>query len=226
MEEKQNQNQNKKGKYISADEMISKMKIAFGNAKLPTILPELEKLGYSKEKLNGFMEKLTELEELSQNQKKEYAEQYAETEKFNKKRQEIDERYRRHLSLCKILFKGDLKAHTVLDLNVRRKNAYAAWFQQVSNFYGQLLSNAELLTKVGTINIQPTDLEAQKAALTALSTLKESQKKETSEAQKATEIRDEALDALYPIYAELVAYAKVLFHDDQTLEALGIIVKR
>ena len=216
----------KKSLYISTDEMISKMRIAFSNAKLPEILPQLQTLGYTEEKLNTYLQKVAELEQLMQNQKKEYAEQYAETEKFNQKRQEIDELYRRHIAFCKILFKGNVKAISVLELNAGRKNAYASWHQQVSNFYGQLLGNSDFLAKVGTINITQTDLEAQKTALQELSTLKENQKKEAGEAQKATEIRDEALDKLYPIYTELVAYAKVLFQDDQTLEALGIVVKR
>ncbi|GIM58579.1 hypothetical protein [Capnocytophaga canimorsus] len=216
----------KKSLYISTDEMISKMRIAFSNAKLPEILPQLQTLGYTEEKLNTYLQKVAELEQLMQNQKKEYAEQYAETEKFNQKRQEIDELYRRHIAFCKILFKGNVKAISVLELNAGRKNAYASWHQQVSNFYGQLLGNSDFLAKVGTINITQTDLEAQKTALQELSTLKENQKKEAGEAQKATEIRDEALDKLYPIYTELVAYAKVLFQDDQILEALGIVVKR
>ncbi|AEK22688.1 hypothetical protein [Capnocytophaga canimorsus] len=216
----------KKSLYISTDEMISKMRIAFSNAKLPEILPQLQTLGYTEEKLNTYLQKVAELEQLMQNQKKEYAEQYAETEKFNQKRQEIDELYRRHIAFCKILFKGNVKAISVLELNAGRKNAYASWHQQVSNFYGQLLGNSDFLAKVGTINITQTDLEAQKTALQELSTLKENQKKEAGEAQKATEIRDEALDKLYPSYTELVAYAKVLFQDDQILEALGIVVKR
>ncbi|GIM57278.1 hypothetical protein CAPN006_16710 [Capnocytophaga canimorsus] len=207
-------------------EVISKMKITFTNAKLPEILPQLQTLGYTEEKLNTYLQKVAELEQLMQNQKKEYAEQYAETEKFNQKRQEIDELYRRHIAFFKILFKGNVKAISVLELNAGRKNAYASWHQQVSNFYGQLLGNSDFLAKVGTINITQTDLEAQKTALQELSTLKENQKKEAGEAQKATEIRDEALDKLYPSYTELVAYAKVLFQDDQILEALGIVVKR
>lgn len=216
----------KKNEYLSAEEMISRMKIVFANAKLPDFLPQFKTLGYTEEKFNGYLSKVAELEQLHQNKKKEYADQYAETEKFNKKRAEIDKIYKRHGAFCKILFKGDTKAVSVLGLNEGHKNAYASWFQQVSNFYGQLLGHAEYLEKVGTINIKQTDLEAQRNALDELSRIKEIQKKEMGEAQRATEVRDEALDKIYPIYSELTAYAKVLFEDDQMLEALGIVVKR
>ncbi|GIJ93582.1 hypothetical protein CAPN002_08000 [Capnocytophaga stomatis] len=220
-----NTNSTSKSKYISTNTLILQMKIAFANAKLPNILPQLQTLGYTEEKFNEYLEKINELEELLQVQKKEYGEQYAETEKVNKKREEIDEIYKRHLAFCKILFKGNVQAISTLGLNIGRKNAYAAWFQQVNNFYGQLLNNSEFLEKVSTINIQENDLKAQQNALVELTQLKENQKKEIGQAQKATEMRDEAFDKIYPIYTEFVSYAKILFQNDQTLEALGIVVK-
>lgn len=143
-----------KSQYMNADAKIQQMKLVFSNAKLPTILPQLQTLGYTEEKLNEYLQKVTELETLSQNQKKEYAEQYAETEKFDAKRKQINELYIRHLSFCKILFKGDTLVTKTLEFAGERKAAYASWFQQVSNFYSQLLSNSEFLAKVGTINIK------------------------------------------------------------------------
>lgn len=88
------------------------------------------------------------------------------------------------------------------------------------------MSNTAFKEKVATINIQEKDINAQKTALAELTQIKESQTKEAGEAQKATEERDSAFDVLYPKYTELVAYAKVLFGEDQTLEQLGIVVKR
>ena len=215
-----------KSRYISTEQLILQMKLTFANAKLPNILPHLQTLGYTEEKLNEYLEKVTELETLSQVQKKEYGEQYAETEKLNKKRTEIDEIYKRHLAFCKILFKDNTQAISTLGMNTGRKRAYAAWFQQVNNFYGQILANAEFLNKVSSINIKENDLKTQLMALSELTQLKENQLKEAGQAQKATEMRDEAFDKLYPLYTELVAYAKVLFQNDQTLEALGIVTKK
>lgn len=211
--------------YISIDEKINQMKIAFSNAKLPEILSQLQTIGYTEERFNEYLEKVAEIERFHQNQKKEYASQYAETEKVEKKRKEINDLYLRHFSLCKILFKKDTMASSALEFSGDRKSAYASWYQQVSNFYSQLLADSDMLAKIGSINIYQSDLEAQKTALQEISSLKESQKKEAGEAQKATEIRDEALDKLYPVYLEMVAYAKVLFQDNQMLEALGVVLK-
>ena len=212
--------------YISAEQLISKMKIAFTNAKEPEILTELETVGISKNSLDDYLADIANLEQLSQQQKKEYGEQYAETDKFNKKKTEIDTLFTRHRNLAKISFKGDRQANSTLGIDAGRKQAFAAWYQQVSNFYAQLLANADFKTKAETVNIKATDIAAMQTALQEVSDLKESQKKEVGEAQKATDTRDAAIDLLYPKYTELIAYSKVLFPDDQTLEKLGIIVKR
>ena len=231
MENPENQNLNNgkstaRNQYISAEQLITKMKIAFTNAKEPEILPELETVGLSKGSLDDYLADITNLEQLNQQQIKEYGEQYAETDKFNAKRAEIDSLYARHRNLAKIIFKNDRQANTTLGIDAGRKQAFAAWYHQVSNFYAQLLANADFKTKAEAVNIKDADITAMQTALQEVSALKESQKKELGEAQKATETRDAAIDMLYPKYTELIAFAKVLFPDNQTLEKLGIVVKR
>ena len=215
-----------KYQYVSAEELIAKMKTAFRNAKEPEILSELETVGITESNLDDYLLEIADLEQLSQKQIKEYGEQYAETDKFNLKRIEIDSLYTRHRNLAKIIFKGDRQSNTTLGIDEGRKRAFAAWFQQVSNFYAQILANPDFKTKAETVNIKDPDITAQQTALEQITALKASQKKEIGEAQKATDTRDEALDLLYPKYTQLIGFAKILFPDDQTLEKLGIIVKR
>ena len=215
-----------KNQYISAEELIAKMKIAFTNAKEPEILAELQTVGITEADLDVYLADIANLEVLSQKQRKEYGEQYAETDKFNLKKAEIENIFRRHRNLSKIAFKGDRQAYSTMGMDQLVKRAYPAWYQQISNFYAQILDNADFKAKVATVNIKDADITAQQTALQAISALKESQKKEFGEAQKATEVRDAALDLLYPKYKDLMGYAKVLFEDDQTLEKLGVIVKR
>lgn len=213
-------------RYVSAEDWIAKMKIAFTNSKQPEILAELVTVGITETILDDYLLEITSLEQLSQQQRKEYGEQYAETDKFNLKKTEIDILFTRHRNLAKIAFKGDRQANSTLGIDNGRKQAFAAWFQLVSNFYAQLLANPNFKTKAESVNIKEADIIAQQAALQEVFALKESQRKELGEAQKATDTRDAALDLLYPKYAQLIAFAKVLFPDDQTLEKLGIIVKR
>ena len=219
-------NQPNNNSYASVEDLLAKMKLAFANAKDPQILPELEKVGFSEALLTEYLEEIERLENLSQVQKKEYGEQYSATEAFDKKVADIDELFTRHRNLAKIAFKKNRQAYATLGIDEPKKRAYAAWVQQVKNFYAQILANADFKATAAGINIKDAVITGQQNALEELSTLKESQKKETGEAQKATETRDLALDALYPKYSDLIQYAKVLFKDNQTLEKLGITVKR
>lgn len=231
MENKQNPapngaNQPNNSRYVSVQELLAKMKLAFTNAKQPEILAELETVGITDVLLTAYLQEVEQLEILNQSQQKEYGEQYNATDAFDKKMAEIDELFTRHRNLAKIAFKKNRQAYTTLGIDEPKKRSYAAWLQQVKNFYAQILANADFKTIAAGINIKDAVITAQQNALVELSTLKESQKKESGEAQKATEVRDEALDELYPKYRDLVDYARVLFKDDQTLEKLGIIVKR
>ncbi len=222
----QSGNKSSRNQYVSAEQMIAKMKIAFTNAKQPEILAELGTVGITETQLDDYLTEISNLEQLSQQQIQEYGEQYAATDLFNQKKEAIDATFTRHRNLAKIIFKGDRQANATLGIDAGRKQAYAAWYQQVNNFYSQILANPEFKTKAATVNIDDAAIAAQQAALQEVSALKESQKKELGEAQRATDTRDAALDLLYPKYTQLVAFAKVLFPNDQTLEKLGIIVKR
>ena len=222
----QSGNKSSRNQYVSAEQLIAKMKVAFTNAKQPEILAELATVGITETQLDAHLADITNLEQLSQQQIREYGEQFAATDLFNEKKAAIDTTFARHRNLAKIIFKGDRQANTTLGIDDGRKQAYAAWYQQVNNFYSQILANPDFKTKAATVNIDDAAIAAQQAALEEVSALKESQKKELGEAQRATDTRDAALDLLYPKYTQLVAFAKVLFPNDQTLEKLGIIVKR
>ncbi len=213
-------------KKLSIEEKLFQMKLAFSNAQIPEILSVLQTAGYTEERLQGYWEKVAEIEMLTQKQKKEYGEQYAKTSEFEQKRAEIDKVYKKDLALARILLKNDVQAATTLELNGTRKKAYSSWHKQVSNFYGQLLTNAAFGAKMQSVGITQDKINSITAELAAVEQLKKEQKKEMGEAQKATEIRDNAFEKLYPHYSDLIEFAKVLLEDEQLLESLGIVVKR
>ncbi len=216
----------KKVKSFSIEEVLSQMKVTFSNAQTPEILGVLQSVGYTEERLNGYLDKVAEIEKLTQNQQKEYGEQYAKTNEFEQKRAEIDKIYKKDLTLARIFFKNDVQATATLELNGRRKSAYSSWHKQVSNFYAQLLANSEFLTKMQAVGVTEEKINDIQTQLNMLETLKKEQKKEMGEAQKATEERDHAFDALYPHYSELIEFSKALLENEQLLESLGIVVKR
>ncbi len=89
-----------------------------------------------------------------------------------------------------------------------------------------LLANNDFLTKMQPVGVTQEKINDITQQLNAVETLKKEQKKEMGEAPKATEIRDNAFDELYPHYFELIEFAKVLLAEEQLLESLGIVVKR
>lgn len=155
----------------------------------------------------------------------EYGDQDLEQEKFDNKKAEINAGFNQHRALTRILFKGDIQAWVSLQLDTANPKAYPAWVQLLTNFYSQITATPALQEKVQTVGITATTVSAQAQALLDLQILKESLRKETAEAQIATDTRDRAFDALYPQYSEYIKYAKILLAGNQALEAIGVKVK-
>ena len=214
----------KQSTYISIDQWIGKMTLAFDNALLPEIFETMETVGYTVEKITGMKAQLSNLVGLHQTQIKEYAEQYEETEKFNLERKTIDTLFVKDRALTKILFKGNVHAQAILRFSDINPTEYSAWVQLLNNFYTQI-SAPDLLTKASTVGVNAGKVTLQKQALVDLQIIKDSQSKEVAEAQQATDTRNRAFDELYPLYAEYIKYARILLADNQILEAIGIKVK-
>lgn len=222
----ENDTTGKKSTWIPMDEWIAKFRLAFTNGKLPEILEVMQTVGYTEEKIDELLTQTTQLESLNQKQAKEYGEQYAETEKFNALRASIDATFRKHRNLTRIVLKDNLKATSILRLYERPKTAYGSWIQLIANFYTQIKNSPEILAQTSQASVTLDAVNDVLAQLETLRALKKSQRKETAEAQAATEERDNAFDELYPKYREFIEYAKILLSDNQSLEALGIVVKR
>lgn len=214
-----------KSSYKNLDEQIADMKLAFANALLPEIFNPMLAVGYTLERINGMKAKLDTLEMLAQVKTKEYADQSEEQDKFDEKKAEISTVFVRHISLARILFIDDVHSRVSLSLDGSTPRLFSSWKQTITNFYGQLTSQPELLAKASTVGITTTAVNDQKNAINELEAIKESLKKETGEAQAATDARDSAFDEVYPLYVEYIKYAKIVLPDNQMLEALGVRVR-
>lgn len=211
--------------FDTLEESIAKMKLAFGNASLPEIFAVMVTVGYTAEKIAGLNAELAQVETLYRAQIKEHADESEEQQRFTDKRADINKGFNQHRALSRILFKGDVNAWVTLQLDTENPKAFAIWIQLVINFYSQFASNPALMTKAQGVGITHATISAQQLALADLQTLKENLRKETAEAQAATDARDRAFDALYPKYSEYIQYAKILLPNNQLLEALGVTVR-
>lgn len=216
----------KRSSHKSIPQRIAEMKIATANAQHPPVSDYLAKVGYTQESLQALNDEVLNVENLDLNQRKEYSEQYVETEKMNAKRLGVNRIYMGHVALARIMFKRNTEAQVKLNLAGRQKEAYAAWLKDVKSFYTQLAANAPLMAEALKKGFLQADIDTVLVEIAALEKLKETQKKETAEAQMATEARDAAFDAVSEKVSEMIAYAKALMGADQALEALGIVMKR
>lgn len=219
-------NSKRRSTYLSFDEWIVKMQLAFTNGKLPAILPILETVGYSVEILDNYLQKTDELTKLNRTMQLEYAERLAATEKIKALRLEINKTYGVHRGLAKVIFRKEVKAIAAMRLRGRVKNSYHAWMEDTENFYLQIEGDAEFSTQAASIGITPEVTSEMLKKLTALHALKKSQSKEAAEAQQATEARNIAFGELKEIYCNFTALAKLVLKNNQALEAMGVVVRR
>ena len=205
---------------------VVKMKMAFTNAQLPSLLPSLIPVGYSAESLQADYAEVEALETLIQQQQTKTQEQVIETIKFKDSRKAIHRIYIKDRGMCRILFKNDLQAQVELELRGNASEAYGNWLKEVKGFYTRIGNSERLKTEVAKINIKPADLEARLTAIAALEAIKNNQKNKIAATQAATEARDLKFGQIKARYSTLVKYSKILLGKNQALEALGIVVKR
>ena len=207
-------------------ETLVKMKMAFTNAQLPTVLPSLISVGYTAESLQADYAEVEALEALMLQQQTKIQEKMVEAIKFRDSRKAIHQIYMKDRGMCRILFKNDVQALVELELRGNASESYGNWLKEVKGFYTRISNSERLTAEVAKISMKPADLEAQLTAIAALEAIKNNQKKEIAAAQAATEARDQKFDGMFAKYSTLVKYSKILLGKDQAIEALGIVVKR
>jgi len=166
---------------------------------------------------------LATAEDLQAVQKREYSEQYVATSALNNAFATADKVFSTHRKLAKLALRDEPEVQTRLMLNQHKKQALDPWLGQAGVFYKNILAEPELLAAMGKYNITAQILQEGQAAVVNVANLNADQEKEKSEAQKATQTRNEALDALDEWYVEFRTVARIALEDDpQRLEALGL----
>ncbi len=216
----------RKIRIFSIEKELLNMKIAFSNAQKPAILNCLQNVGYSKDRLNGYLGKIAEVEKLMQEQKKKQGEKCAKTHELRQNWNEIDKIYKRDLAFARIFFKDNIQAQTTLELSGKRKATFDGWHEQVRHFYAQIQSNSMFLDKMQPAGVTEQKINCIINRLKTISLLKIEQKKQMGEIRKITEKRNEILNELSPHYSELIKFAKMFVTDKQLLESIGVVVKR
>lgn len=158
-------------------------------------------------------------------QKKEYQEQSLAYDKFYVEKDLAEENYENMLKLVKVLSRSDKDLQNRLGLEKAKVYAIEQWINTAIDFYNRLLNESAFLAKLKRFKITPDQIKAEKTAVENLKELRNKAVLEKGQAQEATRLRNEKLDALDDYCTELKVIAEIaLGKRPQLLEKLGIVV--
>ena len=211
----------------SIDERLVEAQVAIDNSlNIPVILDAVTLFGYDQPRLQAARALFDAVMALVAAQKREYGDQYEATAVLQTAWDNADIAYKRTLKVCRILFKGNVKATGALSLSGRRKKSLSGWMEQAVNFYTNLLSVPELSAALVEFGYDQARLEAEAALVQAVVDANAAQDKERGEAQEATLARDAKLDELDAWVARYKQVAQLALEaSPQPLEQLGWVVK-
>jgi len=218
----QNQTKNVTNNYEDFDTYYDNRQTALVNASDAQVEPLLTAADYPPTIIAAKLAELDALKNLSDDQKKEYGEQYEATKNFNELANNLHPIYLKHVNYGKLIFEDDKAATKVLGLEGRRKQAEMAYCNQALNFYENGLSNATYKAALNKRGITDAELTAGKTGFTNLKAMIPVKAKETGEAQQATSKRDEAWETFDEWFVEFKKYAVLaLSVTPQLREKLG-----
>lgn len=210
----------------SIDEFLNYARVALDNAQqTPEILAALTVFGYDLTRLQEGVTMLQTAQALHAAQVREYGEQYEATTAVLQAREAAEAQYNIHCKLTRVALKDDVEKQKALGLHQSRKRSLSGWLHQAQTFYTNALNDAEVLAGLASFNVIQTDLEAAQVLVQQVADLDSVQEREKAEAQKATKVRDAALDALDDWLHDLRQVALIALADNpQMLEALQFAV--
>jgi len=205
-------------------DFLQEARILIGNSKaLPEISGILKGFGYTPERFSEGQTLFETAENLILAQRKEFGEMHEAVEATQDAWDLADTAYTRTLKVARMVFSDDVQAITALMLAGARNRSLAGWMDQAVFFYRNMTAQPKLMAAMGRFGYNAEKLAAEKALVDTVVDLTQSQAKETSEALKATAVRDLAVKKLDAWVSELRTILKVALADDpKALEAVGM----
>jgi hypothetical protein len=173
--------------------------------------PKMEKYGYSEEKMAEGKALYLSTREACNRYATEYGVQLQASAALEQHLNSCRERYSSDLDIARFVFNNRADAQSTLELNGRRKHSFSGAFSQMVDFYDRLTSNAAWVAEMGKLQVTPEMLNAQKAELAVIRTLKDEHSRERGDAKQAILDRDGMLDKLNDWVADYVKVAGFAF---------------
>jgi len=208
-------------------ELLENSKIAITNAmedeEIKTLLLEYN---YDEAKLNEGLELYKISDQLYNQQKKEYGEQYAAKASYEKAFKKAHPKYMEHVTLTRMAFKESPKKLVEMALHEPRQRRIGLWLKQARIFYDAAIGDDVVLESLSKYGVTKEKLEAGKQLIQEVEIENRKHKKESGEAQQSTVERDKALENLEEWISEYYQICKfALSEKPQLLEKLGIMAR-
>jgi hypothetical protein len=210
---------------LSIEERLSKYKLCLDVGMQDAVVkPIIADHGYTDNVMATGKALYDKAYELNQKQEQEYGEQYGATDEFNKVRADAYTTYIKYVELARIILKNDRNLQNQLDLLGVRESNYDKLYMQMMQFYDTALSSEDVLQKLLRFNITKEKMTAGRTLVEVMQQHHQSQKKESSEAQRATRDRDGAMELLDDWMSDYRGLVKIVLTDEpEVLERMGII---
>ena len=208
-----------------ADKLESYRLLIF-NSRDARVAPLLDAIGINSSYIEQGVALYNETMQLVDQQKKEYQEQSLAYDTFYVEKDEAEINHHRTLKLVKVLARNDEDLQDRLKLYAGKVYAIEAWIDSVVDFYNSLLNETDFLPILAKFKLTAERITAELKAFKDLKQLRNEAMMEKGQAQEATRLRNEKLDALADYCTELKVIAEIaLERQPQLLETLGILVR-
>jgi len=206
------------------ESLMMKAELCITNARAVQAIGDgLRAFGYGPERIDEGSRLVTKARQLDAAQQKEYGEQYQATVDLNDLIDRLNVEYKKHLQLARIAMPNDAAAFAALQMGGPRKKSVSGCIAQVGSFYTNLLGNTTWQEAMKRYGADRAQLDVAQVLLRKAEQAYALQMKEMGDAQSATKLRDEAIDAVQAWYSPLAQVARIAFAGQpQLLEMLGI----
>jgi len=210
---------------ITLSDKLESSRLLIFNSEDADVAALLNKMGVNAAYIDEGKALYEETLTLVSQQKKEYQEQSLAYDKFYVEKDLAEENYENMLKLVKVLSRSDEDLQNRLGLEKAKVYAIEQWINTAIDFYNRLLNESAFLARLKRFKITPDQIKAEKTAVENLKELRNKAVLEKGQAQEATRLRNEKLDALDDYCTELKVIAEIaLGKRPQLLEKLGIVV--
>jgi hypothetical protein len=157
---------------------------------------------------------------------KEYSEQFGASQALKEIYEEASQVYMTHVKIARMALRDDFELYLALKLKGSRERTYDKWFAQANAFYTMALDNKKIQDAMAYMGITKKKLEDGYDLIKKFQEQANTQRLETGDAQRATLLRDEAMEELDDWVADFIAVSRIAMEEDpQELEKLGLVMK-